>query len=67
MLDEVLQLAHISGPCQAHQGFHRISWDLIDGAIHFLRVLLGEVSGQERYVLRMIAQRRVTIGNIFNR
>jgi hypothetical protein len=33
-------------------------WDLVDLPVHFRRVLLGEVPGQDGYVFGMIAQRR---------
>ena len=42
----------------AHQRAHRLRRDLVDLPAHFRGVFLGEVPGEDRYVLGVIAQRR---------
>src|SRR6185312_891803 len=56
--NEIFELSHVTRPRPAHQGPHRVRRYLFNLLIHFPGVLLCEVSGEYRYILRVIAQRR---------
>jgi hypothetical protein len=49
---------YVPRPMPAHKSAHRLRRDLVNLPAHFPGVFLGEVPGEDRYVLRVIPQRR---------
>ncbi len=58
VLDGVLEFADVAGPAIAHEQGTCVGGDAFEGAFVFLRVLRGEVEGEERNVFGVLTQGR---------
>jgi hypothetical protein len=54
-LNKVFKFPHVSGPVPVDKRCHRFGGNLIDGPVHFGRVLFCEVAGQNGYVFGTVS------------
>src|SRR2546427_6537881 len=57
-LDQILELANVPRPAVSRQRLHRLRRNRLDGPVHPARVVLDEMSHEQRDVFRPVAQRR---------